>query len=161
MAKKTRARRANVTIDGSSNLPDIVNKLRKLAEKEVYIGSMGGDEDLAITSAVLEYGSIKGNIPARSYIGSGKRRATPIISKVAKAGVQKVIDGNMQPEKLLQEIGEKGQERVLKNFDKIRTPPLSPIYAKQKGTNKLLVLEEDLRDSISYVVMPKGRGNNQ
>ncbi len=76
---------------------------------------------------------------------------------MVKAGLQAIVEGNKQPEDLLQELGAAAKDRVLRNFDRIRTPPLSPIYAKRKGSNKILIDEQNLRDSITYVVVSKRR----
>jgi phage gpG-like protein len=63
----------------------------------------------------------------------------------------------MQAHELIKNLGEVAKEKTLKNFDKIRGPALSPIYAKRKHGNKILQDEEKLRDSIKYIVVPKGR----
>ncbi|NQX68482.1 hypothetical protein HQN90_20360 [Paenibacillus alba] len=153
--RRSRGRRANVEVTESTLLPAIIAKLRKLAKQEVHIGAQG-DEELAMIAGVLEHGSQKMKIPARSFIGTGKKKSTTPISKLVRQGVNDIAYDRISVNAFLKEIGELGKERTLKNFDKIRKPPLSPIYAKRKGSKKIMVLEKALRDSITFIVVNKG-----
>lgn len=71
---RARARRVGVQISGEDNLRELAERLQPLVKKKVRIG-MQGDAELAMIAGVHEYGSIKMNIPARSFIGTGKRKA--------------------------------------------------------------------------------------
>lgn len=153
-----RARRANVTYTGDMDLSVMVNRVRPLIDKEVVIG-VEGNAELAMIAAVHEFGSAKMNIPARSFIGSGKKKAQAAISKLVRAGVNEIALGNKSVESLLQEIGQVGQQRVVKNFDRIKQPGLSVIYARVKKGNRLLQSDMDLRESIVFRVRNKG-GNH-
>lgn len=155
MARRTSYRRANVQVTESDFLPVMVERLKKLAEKEVHIG-MQGDAELAMIAGVHEYGSTKMKIPARSFIGTGKRKAQAAIGKLVRAGVKDIATGSKRPDALYEEIGNVGQEKVLKNFDKIRQPGLSILYARRKTSRKILVQEKKLRDSITFIVVPRG-----
>ncbi|WP_411503476.1 hypothetical protein [Brevibacillus centrosporus] len=156
MSRRTRARRANVTVSEISRIPEIRAKLEELAEKEVHIG-MQGDAELAMIAGVHEYGSVKMKIPARSFIGVGKKRATAPLKKRVKAGVQAIAESVETVGDLLRDIGEIGLERTLKRFDSIRQPPLSPTYkALKPGSKKILLRDKDLRDSLTYKVVQKG-----
>ncbi|MEK3824434.1 hypothetical protein [Paenibacillus sp. FSL K6-1558] len=150
-----RARRANVTYTGDMDLSVMVNRVRPLIDKEVVIG-VEGNAELAMIAAVHEFGSAKMNIPARSFIGSGKKKAQAAISKLVRAGVNEIALGNKSVESLLQEIGQVGQQRVVKNFDRIKQPGLSVIYARVKKGNRLLQSDMDLRESIVFRVRNKG-----
>lgn len=153
-AKKTRSKRANVTVTKSDYLPDILKKLRKLTGIEVRIGATG-DAETAEIAAVHEFGSLKKGIPARSFVRLGRKKAQTAIGKLARAGVTEIVLKNETAEGLLKGIGQLAKDRMLQNFDKIRTPSLSPIYAKRKGSKKLLVQEKQLRDSITFVIVPR------
>lgn len=159
MPKKRRRsyRRANIEVTEDTYLPGIIETLQDLVTREVHIGAQG-DEELAMIAGIHEYGSIKAGIPARSFIGSGKKKAQTPIARVVKEGVVELVTGNLDADDLLRKIGDVGKERVLKNFDKLRTPPLSPIYAKRKGNKKILRDEEKLRESITAVIVPKRGG---
>ncbi|HBZ80919.1 MAG TPA: hypothetical protein DEP07_11100 [Brevibacillus sp.] len=158
MARRTRSRRANVTISEVSRIPEIRAKLEELAENEVHIG-MQGDAELAMIAGVHEYGSIKMKIPARSFIGVGKKRATSPITKRVKSGVQAIAESAETARDLLRDIGEIGLERTLKRFDSIRQPPLSQAYkAVKRGSKKILLRDKDLRDSLTYKIVRKGGG---
>jgi|GEM_PF-1772712 len=159
MPKKRRRsyRRANIEVTEETYLPGIIESLQDLVTREVHIGAQG-DEELAMIAGIHEYGSIKAGIPARSFIGSGKKKAQTPIARVVKEGVVELVTGNLDADDLLRKIGDVGKERVLKNFDKLRTPPLSPIYAKRKGNKKILRDEEQLRESITAVIVPKRGG---
>ncbi|MGF9906957.1 hypothetical protein [Brevibacillus porteri] len=153
--RRTRARRANVTVTEETMIPAIRAKLQELATKEVLVG-MEGDAELAMIAGVHEYGSAKMKIPARSFIGVGKKRATAPISKRVKSGVQAIAEDTESVHTLLRDIGEIGLDRVLKRFDKIRQPALSPLYAAIKGNKKILIRDKDLRDSLTYKIVRKG-----
>lgn len=75
-SQRARARRVGVQVTGEDNLRQLAERLRPLTEQKVRIG-MQGDAELAMIAGVHEYGSIKMNIPARSFIGTGKRRGRP------------------------------------------------------------------------------------
>lgn len=156
-ATKRRSKRANVTVTETTYLPSIIKKLNKLAAQEVLIGATG-DAETAMIAAIHEFGSKKAGIPARSFVGTGKQKAQAAIGKLARAGVNSIILKSETGPGLLNKIGEIGRERMLKNFDKIKTPPLTARYAKRKGNNKILRQEEQLRGSISFVVVPSKRG---
>lgn len=156
MAGRRRSiRRANVQYTGDMDLSVLVDRVRPLMDQEVVIGVQGNAE-LAMIAAVHEFGSAKMNIPARSFIGTGKKKAQAAIGKLVRAGVTEIALGNKSVESLLQEIGEVGQQRVVKNFDRIKQPGLSAIYARYKKGKRLLQSEMDLRDSIVFRVRRKG-----
>lgn len=152
MSPRQRVRRANVEIDDNTLIPEMIQRLRGLTENEVHVGMEGGGE-LALIAAVHEFGSVKMNIPARSYIGTGKKKAQAAISKAVRAGVKEIAIGSQDPASLLQQVGEIGLEKTLKNFDRIKQPPLSPIYASRKRGRKLLVSDRDLRGSLVFRVV--------
>lgn len=134
---------------------DLITRLVPLTRKEIHIG-MQGDEELALVAGVHEYGSAKMNIPARSFIGAGKKKAQAAIGKLVRAGVTEIALDRKNTQSLQTEIGELGLERMKKNFDRIKQPALSPIYARRKASNKLLIADEDLRDALTYTIVLKG-----
>jgi phage gpG-like protein len=138
------------------DLAALVGRFRPLTQKEVRIG-MEGSAELAMIAGVHEYGSVKMSIPARSFIGSGKKKAQAAISKLVKKGVTEIALGHRTVKSLLDEIGELGHERMLKNFDRIKQPGLSPIYARLKTGKKLLIADKELRDAIVFKVVQKRR----
>lgn len=162
MPKKKRRsyRRANIEVTEETYLPGIIDALQELVTKEVHIGAQG-DEELAMIAGIHEYGSLKAGIPARSFIGAGKKKAQTPISRVVKEGVVELVTGNLETDDLLRKIGDVGKDRVLKNFDKMRTPPLSPLYARRKGNKKILRDEEQLRESITAMVVKKKGGRRR
>lgn len=158
MAKKKRRRsykRANIEVTETTYLPAILEKLQELTKSEVHIG-MQGSEELAEIAGAHEYGSFKKGIPARSFIGSGKKKAQAAISKAVRAGVKEIVMGNKNANSLYQAVGAVGLDKVLRNFDRIKQPALSPIYARRKSNRKILHDQEELRDSITFIVVPKG-----
>lgn len=153
---RSRARRAGIEVTGEDILSELAARLRPLTQKKVRIG-MQGDAELAMIAGVHEYGSAKMNIPARSFIGSGKRKGQAPIGKLVRPSVGEIARGRKQVEDLLQEIGETGLDRMVKNFDRLRQPPLSARYKRVKSgpVNKLLQRDEDLRDSLTYDIVPR------
>lgn len=153
--RKQRVRRANVEYTGDMDLSALVERVRPLTAHEVVIG-VEGNAEIALVAAVHEFGSAKMNIPARSFIGTGKKKAQVAIGKLVRAGVNEIALGNKTVDSLLQEIGELGQQRVVKNFDRIKQPGLSAIYARYKTGKRLLQADMDLRESIVFRVRRKG-----
>lgn len=151
-----RARRVGVQVSGEDNMRELAERLRLLVEKKVRIG-MQGDSELAMIAGVHEYGSVKMNIPARSFIGTGKKKGQTPIGKLVRVGVTEIAQGRKSVDSLFTEIGEVGLDRMKKNFERIKQPPLSARYAAHKtGPRKLLQREEELHDSLTYDVVPKG-----
>lgn len=151
---KTRSRGAGVKVTGADNLQKLAQRLRPLTQQKVRIG-MQGDEELAMIAGVHEYGSVKMNIPARSFILTGRKKGQVPIGKLVRAGVAEIARGKHRIDSLLQEVGETGLDRMIKNFDLIRQPPLSARYARTKTGKRLLQREQDLRNSLTYDVVPR------
>lgn len=153
-ARRTRTRRGTVTVTEESLVPAMRQRLAELGEHEIHIG-MAGDADLAMIAAVLEFGSAKNNLPSRPFVRLGKRRAQALISKLVKAGLQEIATGSLQPDKLQQDIGELGLSKMEQVFDKMKKPALSPIYARRKGTKKLLISDRQLRNALTFKIVRK------
>jgi phage gpG-like protein len=153
-AKRTRSKRANVTVSKTDYLPNILKKLDDLSAIEVIIGAQG-DAETAMIAAIHEFGSLKAGIPARSFIGIGRKKAQAAVSKLARSGVTNIILKSESAKGLLNSIGQIAESKMLVNFDKLRTPPLSPVYARRKGSTKILVQEQQLRDSIAFTIVPR------
>jgi len=145
----TRMRRRNVTVTETSMIPEMRRRLEALAKTEVHIG-MQGDAELAMIAGVLEFGSAKNNVPSRPFVRIGKRRATAGINKLVKAGLEEIATGNMEAEKLHQEIGVLGLAKMEQAFDRMKQPALSAVYAAQKGSKKLLIDERTLREALTF-----------
>lgn len=156
MARRSRVR---VDIDENSNISEIKQAFKELSKHEVHVG-MSGDAELAMIAAVHEYGSTKMGIPARSFIGVTRKRSTSPIRKLVKVKLQQVAEGHVTPDALLEEIGAIGLEKLHNRFDKIRKPALSPEYAAEKGNKKILVRDDDLRQSLKYTIVQKGSGGS-
>ncbi|MNY70309.1 hypothetical protein D3C86_2084200 [compost metagenome] len=72
--------------------------------------------------------------------------------------MNEIIHGSETARGLLNKMGTAALEKTIKNFDRIRTPPLSPIYAKRRSgsSKKILIQEAKLRDSLAYIIVPRG-----
>jgi phage gpG-like protein len=128
--------------------------MKELTTKEVHIG-MAGDDELAMIAGILEYGSMKAGIPSRPFVRLGKKRAQAAITKLVKAGLQEIVLGSKRPRALQDDIGSLGLSKMEQSFDKMRKPALSPVYARRKGNKKLLVNEHKLRDSLTFLIVPR------
>lgn len=158
---KKRSKRAGVNVSESSFLPAILKSMQELSKVEVHVGAaadLKGSQEIAMIAGVHEYGSKKMGIPARSFIRTGKTKAQAAASKVAKIGVNAIVQKNETVKSLMDKLGQVALQRTQLNFDKLRTPPLTARYAKQRKKAKILVQEQKLRDSLAYIVVPKGRG---
>lgn len=155
--KKTRARRANIEISETTFMPGLLKKLDDLVRDKVLIGVHSDDSDTAMIAAIHEFGSEEAGIPSRPIIRSGHKKSSAAIGKVARGGLQDFVFKSKDASNVLNEIGATGTKKTLANFDKIREPALTPVYAKRKGSTKVLVDEQKLRDAIQYTVVPKGK----
>ncbi|MGG6311569.1 hypothetical protein [Paenibacillus macerans] len=155
-AKRRSYRRANIEVTEVTYLPGILDKLQELVQSEVHIG-VEGDAEVGMIAGIHEFGSIKAGIPSRSFIGSGKKKSQAAIAKTVRAGVKDIVLGNLTARGLYKSIGKVGLDKVLRNFDRIKQPPLSPIYARRKTNRRILQDQEKLRDAITYTVV-KRRG---
>ncbi len=139
---------------GTDDVMALKLRMQLLARQEVHVG-MQGDAELAMIAGVHEYGSIKMGIPARSFIRSGRNKSRAPIGKLVRAGVTDIGFGRRKAAALLDAIGRTGLDRTAKNFDRIRQPPLTARYKATRGGRKLLQREQDLRDSLTYVITKK------
>jgi phage gpG-like protein len=149
------ARATNIRITRQDRTPQFLEQLQRLARQEVFIG-MQGDAELAMIAGVHEYGSVKEKIPARSFIGVGKKRARSAITKRIKAGLKAIADGTETTQRLQHDIGEIGKQKILERIAKMKKPKLTARYAKEKGNKKLLIDEDRLKESIMYKVGVRG-----
>lgn len=149
------ARATNVRLSRRDRNPQFLAQLRRLAQQEIFIG-MQGDAELAMIAGVHEYGSVKEKIPARSFIGVGKKRARSAVTKRIKAGLKAIADGTETTQQLQQDIGEIGKQKILERIAKMKKPKLTAKYAKSKGNKKLLIDEDRLKESITHKVGAKG-----
>ncbi|MBY9077274.1 hypothetical protein KIH86_03635 [Paenibacillus sp. HN-1] len=151
--RNRRATSARVQVSGEDNLQVLAARMRALTEKRVAIG-IRGDDELAVIAIVHEFGSAPKGIPERSFIRTGKIKSRATINKIVKAGVIEIAYGRKHPNQLYQEIGVAGLEKTAANFERIKQPPLSPIYASHKQGRKLLQAEEmRLKESLSWSII--------
>ena len=158
-ARRRRTQRAGVTVTESTFLPAILKSMQEISKYEVHVGAaadQSGSQEIAMIAGVHEFGSVKRGIPARSFIRTGKNKARAAAGKVARAGVNAVVQKNESVHELFTKLGEIALQRTLKNFDAIRTPPISARYSKRRKNGKLLVQEQKLRDSLSYRITQRG-----
>ncbi|GBF73057.1 hypothetical protein PA598K_01342 [Paenibacillus sp. 598K] len=153
---KSRARRAGVQVTGADNLSKLAARLRPLTQQKVIIG-VQGDAELALIAGVHEYGSVKMSIPARSFVLTGRKKGQVPIGKLVRAGVAEIARGRRRIGDMLDEVGRVGLDKMQQNFDRINDPPLSARYARSKIGRRLLQREQDLRDSLTYDVVPRSR----
>ncbi|ASS66380.1 MULTISPECIES: hypothetical protein [unclassified Paenibacillus] len=150
-----RSSRVKVSMSGTDDINKLRLRLWGLTKKEVHVG-MQGDAELAMIAAVHEYGSAKMGIPARSFIRSGRMKSRIPVGKIVRAGVTEIAFGRKRAGVLLEEAGRTGLDRTIKNFERIKQPPLSARYkAERGGGRKLLQRDKDLRESLTYVIKKK------
>lgn len=154
-ARRRRTQRVGVTVTETTFLPGIMKAMEDLRKFEVHVGAaadQSGSQEIAMIAGVHEFGSVKMGIPARSFIRTGKNKAKAASGKVARAGVNDLVQKNETVQGLFTKLGEIALQRTLKNFDSIREPHLSARYAKTRRNGKILVQQQKLRDSLSYKI---------
>jgi hypothetical protein len=132
------------------------------AEHAARVGSdKGSRSDNAITNVALayihEFGSPAQNIPARPHMVPGVEAAKDQITVLSRNALASALQGNKGA--LLQGLNQIGIVTVGSIQQKIASGPFTPLKPqtiKRKGSTKPLIDTGAYRQSISYVVRPKG-----
>lgn len=154
----------------------ILKQIRALTKQEVLIGvpdeNAGrqpeeGETKEPISNAeigyVMEFGLPEKNIPARPFLEPGVREATDKLGDTLQAGAMKTLSGDKQAADVaLNKAGLIAQNSVRSKINEGPFVPLSPktlAERKRRGRTgeKPLIDTGQLRNSVTYVIRPKGK----
>lgn len=155
---------------------DVLKQIRALTKQEVLIGvpdeNAGrepeeGETKEPISNAeigyVMEFGLPEKNIPARPHLVPGVRDATDELGDALQNGAMKALAGDKQAADIaLNKAGLIGQNAVRKKVTEGPFDPLAPktlAERKRRGRTgeKPLIDTGQYRNSLTYVVRPKGK----
>jgi len=149
-----------VSVSGGDRLGNKLRQIRERLERNsgVLIGvpkGTGNYEDgapIAVIAAVQEFGSADGKIPERSFLRVPLRQNTDRFKQVWRAAIPKIVKGDMTMNQLMNQLGSHGvavcQEAIAEGI----SPANAASTVQAKGSNKPLIDQGTLRQSITYIV---------
>lgn len=107
---------------------------------------------MAMIAAVHEFGSPEHNIPERSFLRGGIRRAMPKLKQMNAQSLKAVVLGKMTIEQAVEKLGVVAAGEVKREFTVGELAPNKPATIKRKGSSRPLIDTGQLRQSITYVL---------
>lgn len=104
---------------------------------------------VALVAVVHEYGSAKKGIPPRPFMRTTQAEKKAEWQRDSHVLAKAVIDGHMQPEGMMQAVGQKAEGDIRKTISKVSTPPLKEqtIEARARRHSKGLSSNKPLVDT--------------
>lgn len=126
-----------------------------MTNKRVTVGiheSAGAHPDAGITNAqlgaVLHFGTMDGNIPARPWldvgVASGNKEYVTTIANGLEAG--------MTPDEILNQLGVLAVGNVQVYMTQLKSPPNAPSTVERKGSSNPLIDTGVLRSSVTFEI---------
>jgi hypothetical protein len=147
------------------NLEKIKAALEKVPEEfeglVAQIGFPSGQHypdgtNVAFVASVHEFGAPGVNIPARPFMRPTVNTKKDSWVKTVKAGIPKVVTGQMSAFDVLDLVGIQGAADIQETISKVTSPPLSPITIARKGSAKPLIDTGQMFASVRNSVAPAG-----
>lgn len=149
---------------------DVLKAMAGLTKNHVLVGipdSTPERDDGEMSNAQLgyihEFGSPAQNIPARPFLVPGVNDAKSAVAKQMEAGIKKTLTGDKSAaDKALHAAGLTAENAAKAKINSNVPPPLSPRTLAQRRARGVtrentLVDTGQLRNSITYVIRPKGK----
>jgi len=159
---------ANKTKDIDMGYKAILREVREM-EKEPYVkvgilkdeeheSDSGETASMLVIASTHEFGSPTKNIPERSYLRSTADKERKRITGHLDRGIDDIIKGRSTVMKTLSKVGLMFQSLVQQKITSIKEPALKEATIKRKGSSNPLIDTGQLRSSIRYEVVKKGKG---
>lgn len=137
---------------------EIEKQMKKLTggNKHALIGypDNGATEEdgtlISMVAAANHFGT--DTIPARPFLDVGVEKAIPEINKEIEEGIEDIIEGKSDMDKVLNRIGLIAVGYVQQEITDIRTPPNSPETIKRKKSSNPLIDTGNMRQSTTYIL---------
>lgn len=97
-------------------------------------------------------GAHTGSIPARPFLRPGVENVAPALVLLAEVQIPKVLSGEFTMHQILQQIGQMAEDGVRTQIDNVKEPPNAKSTIRKKGSDKPLIEDGHLRQSIRYVI---------
>jgi hypothetical protein len=141
------------------DLPGLKALMKRMngANRAVLVGVPAGVSEtngttMATVAAVHEFGSPEHNIPERSFLRGGIRRAAPKLNAVNIDSLRKVLLGKMTIEQAIEKLGVVAAGEVKREFVVGTFAPNKPATIARKGSSRPLIDTGSLRQAVTYVV---------
>jgi len=153
------------TGDKFNRIPDLVRELNYLATHQVQIGIFADAErndnvPMLVIAYAHEFGATiptrdgSFNIPERSFLRAGFDANADEIREKMKHLLGLVLEGKTTGRHALNALGGFVATRIQAYLTDLKTPPLAESTIKRKGSSNPLIDTGQLRDSITWQVVP-------
>lgn len=121
----------------------------------------GKEIPMADLATVHEYGAPERGIPQRSFIGSTIDEQGQEIAKLGTRAARRMIDGKITVQQVLGIVGTKTAALIQQKIVDGPFAPNAPLTIRLKGSDKPLIDTGQLRQSISYEIVPPSTGGKE
>lgn len=138
-----------------------LRELNKLAEQEVFVGYQHGEAmeengaDLMEVAAYNEFGT--STIPSRPFLRNAYDNNADEINAMNEQQARGIMEGK-SAEDCLKDMGAYGVSLVQKEIRDGDFVPNAPDTIRRKGSDRPLIDTGRMRQSVHYVIRPKGVG---
>ncbi len=144
----------SIEINEENKIPELLRALNSLRRLKVEIGIFGeGDTEILMIASVHEFGSMKMNIPERSYMRAGFDENKDFIFNQAQMLLSQVLSFQIDGRAFYEAFGGICVSVFQKFLTDLSHPPLSPKTIAKKGSSNPLIDTGRLRSSITYRVV--------
>jgi len=151
-----------VRVIKDTNLAGLAELARRFqTREEVHVGVPEGAKEadgtpIALVAAAHEFGVPSKNIPERSFMRTGLRRALPHLRVLNLDSLKKVAEGIYSIHMALDRLGLVASSAVKREIVTGTFAPLQPATIKRKGSDKPLIDSASLYQAMTWAVVPAG-----
>ena len=137
-----------------NNIPKLLNALRELEETRLEIGIFGEeDTELLMIASVHEFGSVKINVPSRSFIRAGFDENINKIQRQAENLLDGVLAFRIDVKAFYEALGGVCVTLFQQFLTELQQPALKEETVIRKGSSNPLIDTGRLRSSITWRVV--------
>jgi phage gpG-like protein len=143
-------------IRDENNVPRFLRVLSDLQSSKIEVGILGEDgakPSILLIASVHEFGSMKVNIPERSFIRAGFDQNANKIQQKAQLLLEQVLTFRLSPSNFFDVVGEYAVGLIQEYITDLQDPPNKPGTIKAKGSSNPLIDTGRLRQSITHRVV--------
>lgn len=139
----------------------IIRSAKLTNNVELAVGLFGEDRHandpftLPEIGAVNEFGTADGHTPARPFMRTAFDENVTKYNTIIKTLLTKVIDGELRPLQMIDQVGILMVGDIKKKITDIRTPPNAQSTIDTKGFNNPLIRTGLMRNSVKHKIRVK------
>lgn len=164
-----------VSIKETDNTKQLLKTLKDIGKKQINVGVLGGDSDIAMIAAVHEFGveikvtdKMRGwfgangfplkktttviKIPERSFLRSGFDENINKIADKVEQMLPMVLENDVDPKVFMDAIGQEFAGLIQKKLRDLKSPANSGMTIERKGSSNPLIASGKLVGSIEHEV---------